>query len=95
MQVLIKNMENIPRKYVKLLRWKMYNLAEKFKELLYIEVFIKSEGQRPQEYKIKIRLGIPGHDLIITRKSPKIVDLIHQLHNVAHVRLATAKSKII
>ena len=93
MQVLVKNTENIPRKYIKLIKWKMYNLAEKFKNLLYVEVFIKSEGTNPLEYQIKIRLGVSGHDIILTRKSQNLVALIHQIHNIAHVRLAETKDK--
>lgn len=65
--------------------------GKKFKDLLYVEAFIKSEGTSPKEYHIKIRLGVPGHDLILTRKSKQLVLLIHQINNIAHIRLAEAK----
>ena len=94
MQVIVKNVAEVPNKYAKLLKWKMYNLSEKFKDLLYVEAFINSEGNKPIEYKVKIRLGIPGHDIIITKKAESIERCIYQLENNAHNRLVDAKQKV-
>jgi len=49
MRVIVRNIAEVPNKYVKLLKWKMYNLSEKFKDLIYIEAFINSEGRKPTE----------------------------------------------
>jgi len=87
MQIIVRNIAKVPNKYVKLLKWKMYNLAEKFKDLIYIEAFINSEGNKPIEYQLKLRLGIPGHDIIITKKSDDVEKCIHQIENNAHIRL--------
>ncbi len=91
MQILISNVAEVPNKYTRLLKWKLYNLAEKFKNLLYIEAFINKEGTSPAEYITKLRLGIPGHDIIISMKSSQIGKCIHQITNKAHVQLAHAK----
>jgi len=95
MQVIIRNVAEVPNKYAKLLKWKMYNLAEKFKDLIYIEAFINLEGKRPVEYNLKLRLGIPGHDIIITKKSDNLEKCIHQIDNNAHMRLANSKEKVL
>lgn len=95
MKVIIKNVAKVPNKYAKLFKWKMYNLAEKFKSLIYIEGFINSEGTSPVEYQLKLRLGIPGHDIIITNKSEKLPYCIHQIDKKAHIQLVNSKEKII
>ncbi len=95
MQVIIRNVAQVPNKYARLLKWKMYNLAEKFKDLLYIEAFINAEGKKPKEYKLKLRLGITGHDIIITRKSNNLEKCIHQIENKAHIQLVNSKEKVL
>jgi len=93
MRVIVRNIAEVPNKYVKLLKWKMYNLSEKFKDLIYIEAFINSEGRKPTEYQLKLRLGIPGHDIIITKKLDNLEKCIHQIEKNAHVRLVNSKEK--
>ena len=91
MQVLVRNTAKVPKKYVRLLKWKLYNLSEKFKDLLYSEAFIKKEGNTPIEYQLKLRLGLPGYDSIITKKSSDINKAILELETTAHVQLAELK----
>ena len=93
MQIIIKNVAKVPNKYVKLIKWKLYNLAEKFKDLIYVEGFINSEGTSPIEYQLKLRLGVPGYDIIVTNKSQKLEYCIHQIENKAHIQLANSKEK--
>lgn len=95
MQIIISNVAQVPNKYVRLLKWKMYNLAEKFKDLIYIEGFISSEGVNPIEYQLKLRLGIPGHDIIITNKSKQLEQTIRQAENKAHIQLVNSKKKVL
>lgn len=94
MKIIVRNVAMAPNKYAKLLKWKMYNLAEKFKDLIYVEAFISAEGRSPVEYQLKLRLGIPGHDIIITNKSDRLEKCIHQIENRAHIQLANSKSKV-
>ncbi|MFK7983478.1 MAG: hypothetical protein AB8G86_26090 [Saprospiraceae bacterium] len=95
MHILIKNVAKVPNKHIKLLKWKIYNLAEKFKNLIYVEAFITSEGRHPVEYILKLRLGIPGHDIVITRKSSQIEKCIRQIEDNAHIRLVNSKEKVL
>jgi len=88
MQIIVRNIAKVPNKYVKLLKWKMYNLAEKFKDLIYIEAFINSEGNKPIEYQLKLRLGIPGHDIIITKKSDDVEKCIPLLYSLGMIAVA-------
>lgn len=95
MHILIRNVAKVPNKYIRLLKWKIYNLSEKFKNLIYVEAFITSEGKSPAEYIVKLRLGIPGHDIIITRKSSQVEKCIRQIEDNAHIRLASSKEKVL
>ena len=94
MEIRISNVADVSNKNVRLLKWKLYNLAEKFKDLLYVEAFINSEGKKPTEYKLQLRLGIPGHDIILSKKSANLLKCIHQIDNTAHLQLSEAKKLV-
>lgn len=93
MNVIVRNVADVPNKNVKLLKWKLHNLAEKFKDLLYLEAFIKKEGNTPVVFQLKLRLGLPGYDSIITKKSEVLNEAILALDETAHVQLAQKKNK--
>ncbi|NNE25488.1 MAG: hypothetical protein HKN09_01475 [Saprospiraceae bacterium] len=69
MKIIVKNQTSIPNKYVRLLKWKIYGIKEKFNHLLYAEVFINEEGQNPKDYICTMKLGVPGNDIVINQKS--------------------------
>ena len=93
MHVIVRNPAKVANKYVRLLKWKLYNLSEKFKKLIYLEAFIKSEGNTPTIYQVKLRIGLPGHDAIITKKSENLQTLIHAIEDIAHLQLVYHKAK--
>ena len=95
MQILINNKTTLPNKYIRLAKWKVHNLKERFKDLLYTEIFIKEEGNKPTSYLINIRLGIPGYDLIIKDKSENIDQLLHQSIKKAQRLLADNRAKVL
>lgn len=93
MQIIIRNVADVPNKYVRLLKWKLHNLASKFKNLVYIEAFINSEGKKPVEYRLKLRLGIPGHDIITSKKVTDLEKGIHLIEKNAHMQLSSSKDQ--
>lgn len=88
MKITVRNNTSLPNKYVRFMRWKIYNLKEKFKHLHYAEVFLKEEGNKPKRYYVNLRLGIPGHDIIIKHHSENINKLLLQFNKDAHRYLA-------
>ncbi len=93
MQIIVRNVADVPNKYVRLLKWKLHNLSEKFNSLVYIEAFINSEGNKPVEYRLKLRLGIPGHDIITSKKVFDLERGIHQIEKNAHLQLSSSKDQ--
>ncbi|MEL6923959.1 MAG: hypothetical protein AAFO94_07915 [Bacteroidota bacterium] len=88
MNIIVQNRAGIPNKYVRLLKWKLYRLRDKFEHLLYAEVHIKMEGKRPLQYRVNLRLGVSGPDIILQRKSGEVRKLMLLLSNDAHRQLA-------
>lgn len=91
MNIIIQNQANLPNKYVRFTKWKLYRLANKFKHLLYAEVFFSTEGNTPITYQIHLRLGIAGDDIIIKNKSKNLSELFRTTHKDAHRYLAKTK----
>lgn len=84
MKIIVKNNPKVSNKYIRLLKWKLYGLKEKFKDLLYAEAFLDAEGQQPKIYSLKIRLGLKGHDAIIKNKHEQLDSLVYASTKNAH-----------
>ncbi len=78
MKFIIRNNARIANKYIRFAKWKIRALNKTFQQVLYSEIFIKSEGNRPQLYSATIKLGVAGPDIIISAKS----DNLNQLWSV-------------
>jgi ribosome-associated translation inhibitor RaiA len=91
MKIIIRNQANVPNKFIRFIKWKLFKLKRKFKQLIYAEVFVKAEGNTPTEYAVNIKLGIPGYDLFVKNKSENIGELMNMLYKSAHLRLAQSK----
>ena len=87
MKIIVRNNPKVPNKYIRLLKWKIYGLKGKFKELLYAEAFIDIEGQHPKVYSLNLRLGLQGPDAIVKNKHQQIKSLVHASVNDAHLVL--------
>ena len=87
MRVIVRNQANVPNKYIRFIKWKLYSLKRKFNQLIYAEVFVKSEGNTPRKYQVNIKLGIPGNDVILKNKSENIGELLNSLYKNAHLQL--------
>ena len=92
MNIQVNNQTNLSNKYIRFIKWKIYQLKEKFHQLIYAEIFLKEEGKKPTMYVASIRLGIPGHDIIIKKQSADIWNLLLQSSKDAHRYLANHKS---
>lgn len=91
MRIDIRNNAQLKKKDLRFIKWKLYSLKEKFQDLIYTNVFINSEGQSPKIYIVNIRLGIPGHDIIIQNKSENLGELLQKTSQGIHRYLAKNK----
>lgn len=92
MYLTVNNQSDLSNKYIRLIKWRLYGLKRKFDQLLYAEVSIRTEGQKPKTYVVNLRLGIPGNDIIIRNKSTNLKDLMHRFHQDAHRYLADKRN---
>lgn len=91
MKIIIRNNAKIPKKYIRFIKWKMYNVKEKFNHLIYAEVHLKSEGHSPKVFQASVRLGIPGNDIIIQSKSKDLNEIFKKSTQSMHRYLAKSK----
>lgn len=91
MKIIVSNNAGLSNKYIRFIKWKMYTLKEKFNDLLYVEIFLNTEGNSPVEYLSNIRLGLPGNDLILKNKSDNVWKLLYDSDRNARLRLAMIK----
>lgn len=75
MKISIRNQAGIPNKYIRFVKWKIRNIQSKFNELLYFEAYISKEGSSVPRYKTVLKLGVPGHDIILSHQSANLKEL--------------------
>ena len=91
MKIIIRNNAKHPKKFIRFIKWKFHRIHEKFKELIYVEVFLNVEGNTPKTYIANIRLGIPGNDIIIQNKSESLTEIYRK--SIENVHRLLAKNK--
>ena len=69
MKFIIRNQAEVPKKYLRFAKWKILKLSRKYQKLLYSEIYIKRISIKPEHYKITIKMGIPGPDIVVSTKS--------------------------
>ena len=53
MRITVKNQTSISNKYIRLMKWKIYGIKEKFDDLLYAEIFINEEAEKWDKLVLK------------------------------------------
>ena len=77
MKIIVRNVAEVPNKYIRHLKYKLYALKEKFADILYAQVFLTKEGNGPIEYTLKLVIGLPGPDLVFNQRSSNIGQLVN------------------
>jgi len=91
MRINIQNSADLTNKNLRFIKWKLYQLEEKFSELIYAEIFLKSEGKALKNYLVNIRLGIPGKDIVLKEKSENLFKLFQNLNRKIYRNLDKKK----
>ena len=90
-KISIRNTASLSNKTVRFIKWKLYQLSEKFNHLHYAEVHLAREGHRPLQYRVNLKLGIPGHDIVLTNRSEYLLQLLQSTSKAAHRYLNKTK----
>jgi len=75
MKFIVRNQAKIANKYIRFVKWKLYNLNEEFKQIIYSEIYVKKETDLPPLYAVTVKVGIPGHDIVINERSRDLKQL--------------------
>lgn len=93
MRITIRNKAQLSNKILRFIKWKIYSIGKKFQDLIYVEVFLNSEGQSPRTFIATLKLGIKGHDIILQNKSENLGELLQKTTQSVHRYLAKNKTK--
>lgn len=94
MKIIVQNNAELPNKYIRLLKWKIYRIKRKFNHLLYAEVYISKEGTSPQKYRAVVKLGIPGNDIMLVHRSESLTKVWRESYKDAKRYLRKRKERI-
>ena len=83
MIITVRNNADLPNKYERKIKWLLYNLQEKFKDILYANVFFNKEGNGNIRYHLNLVVGMPGKNVVIKNKGDEISKLIYEVYNSA------------
>lgn len=83
MKITVQNTTELPNKYIRRLKWHLYNLAEKFSHLIYAHIHINKEGHGLPIYELSLQIGISGPDIIIKNRSSNVEDLFRKSYKDA------------
>ena len=93
MKIIIRNNSQLPNKNLRFIKWKLFNLKEKFDQLHYVELHLNVEGQSPKTFIINARLGIPGNDIIMNNKSEDLREVFAKTLKGMNRYMSEYKSK--
>jgi hypothetical protein len=93
MNIVVRNQARLPKKYIRLLKWKLYRLRNKFGHIGNVHIYITSEGQNPAEYFVRLIFGLPGQDLVLANRSNDVLSLLNQSVREANHHLSKRKKR--
>lgn len=78
MKFTIRNKAKIANKYIRFSKWKIRKFA-KFTKLLYAEIYVNRESHKSEYYKVTVKLGVPGPDIIVSAQASNLNSLWSEL----------------
>jgi hypothetical protein len=82
------NNADIPGKYERKIKWLLYNLRDKFNDIIYARVFFTKEGIGNPIYQMNLVLGMPGNNVVIKNTGSELTKLINEVYNSAKRAIA-------
>ena len=94
MRITIENRADISKQYLRFLKWKIHRTNKKFGDLVYVEVFINSEGQNKPTYNVTLKLGVKGNDIVLNESDQNLGKLMKELSTKAERYLRKRKETL-
>ena len=69
MKIIVQNFSSLPNKYIRLLKWKIYRLQEKHKEIQRVNVYIDEDNSAEKLHMAKLNLILPKKTIFMNEKS--------------------------
>ena len=94
MKINIQNKAKLSNKHLRFIKWRLNRSNRKYaNELIYADLFIDKECSTPTTYSAVIKLGIKGHDLLISKKATSIEELWKKCSPLVERRIRKWKQK--
>ncbi len=75
MKFIIRNQSGISNKYLRFAKWKIRKLSRKYGGLIYSEIYVKTVSKNPELYKVTVKMGVPGPDIVVSAQSDNLNSL--------------------
>ncbi len=76
MRINIQNQAEVSTRYTEKIENRLTKLERFYDKIDYADVHITSEGSSVTTYRIALRVGVPGHDVVVKQKGDKMNKLI-------------------
>lgn len=93
MKFVIRNQAKIANKYVRFAKWKILRLSRRFGELVYSEIYVKKVSVKPAIYKVTVKMGVAGPDIVVSDQSSNLKELWSNLSQKLKRQLRKYSSK--
>lgn len=71
----IRNRAQIANKYIRFAKWKIRKLCSVFGEVIYTELYVSKVSSQQELYKVVLKLGVSGPDIIISEEHSNLKKL--------------------
>lgn len=74
--ITVNDQANLSNRLIRRIKFLIYKLKEKFDQIVYTDVHIKTEGHSPASFQLSIIVGLPGKDVVFTTSESEPENLI-------------------
>ncbi len=94
MRIQVQNHAEVSNKYVRFIKWRLHRINQKFAhKLLYADIYIGKEGGNDPSFNAVIKMGIKGHDLLISKKAKSVEQLWKRCSSIVERQVRKWKEK--
>ena len=91
MKITIRNNTDMPKQFPRFIKWKLYQAGRKFNHLTSADIHLNEEGNKHKVYRVNLRLGIKGKDIVYQLSSNNLGELYLRLSDAIHRYLVKHK----
>lgn len=72
MKFVVRNQAQIANKYLRFAKWKIRSLSRRYGHVIYSEIYVNLVTHSPKLYKVTIKMGVPGPDIVVSAQSDNL-----------------------